>query len=141
MTSPKSQKSDDTLIGTDIIPAQEEEELPADPSHIQDPAEYVAATDELRAGYRERAREMAGDMFNARFDKPEPAVPGTIDVAKFLTAQAAYIRAQTEFMQSRRNSQEPPIPELVLREVTRFSYAQADFIEAQTEVLQQLGVI
>jgi hypothetical protein len=128
-------QGDDTLTGTDIIPVPGED-LPEDPKHIQDPAEYAAATDDLRQEYQEQQEDLARNMFR---DHPpaQNAVPGTIDVARFLTAQAKFVQAQMDFMQHGRRRPDADL----LGEVTRFSYAQSDFIEAQNQVLRDLGVI
>lgn len=57
--------------------------------------------------------------------------PGELDVASFVKAQSAFIKAQTVFLTSPKNDDK----------ITQYSIAQGRFIEAQTAVLEQLGIV
>jgi hypothetical protein len=93
----------------------------------------------------ERVRAMDNELKGRRMDNspfqeqalfPQP-VTGTIDVARFVTAQSAYIKALTYFLEARRDFGDPASH---IHALTQFSLAQSAFIAAQQDVLHQLGV-
>lgn len=118
---------DETLTGTEITPV---------PGPDDGPGLSFPVFDRDRAE-RSFLEEQKNKFHRTLIEDSLPPATGTIDVAKFVQAQAAYIQAQTDFLQHRRHGGEAN----VLEEVTRYSYAQADFIAAQNEVLHNLGVI
>jgi hypothetical protein len=68
---------------------------------------------------------------------PETGYPGTIDVARFVRAQADFIARQTHFLRTRHVSGSPEY----VSDLSQYSLAQADFIAALTEILEQLKVL